>query len=827
MASVTPRKRSRSIEPDTVAHKKPNLAAEPPPMNGVVSESRGNDEPNTHSKLEVFRKEAIYRRMRHYARENERQDARIAELEQRKTTCEAGLAAMSACWAQLLQTVRVLTKADELPTTTPKLTTALDMASHLSEPDDQPALVQGLQDGMEATASLVSRLIQDRGVFDAREQLLAECQTAQSENIALRTQMANLQNQAKDAETRAYRFHEKLLSAEARLDRLQSQSLPMAHSSPNPNAPSGSDAAPSPVQRDSVANPPPPSHQSNGPTPGASHSDIQDAKCLEKLHQLYEDRLKRLESDADRYRSASIKARVDFKDQLSTELIKGSSHFMRLARHCAKLMTTNVEYEQKIRSIEEELSTIKQSEQELKRALQEEATDKQKCLEMETVLAKREAENDRLREQRDRAIAELNERKARDSVKLTSIQEFKARCDSQADRIRLLNMEIARLRARLAADTNNQDALELFLSQSAGQNLDVSYQEDMQRRLRESKERANALEKTLANLEHDDPTAGARLRVDSQAHQELARTQEQLAKYQSVYGESSLLPPDITQLSSELQEKTSTISRLRMQVTEREQSESGLYSELEKLSSAWEALDKQLKSKADNLQALEERARQSQQDRAKAENKYFAVMKEKEAALSETKNALRTIEKQSKLLDRCNALREAADHRRVQLEKEHEQHVLNELKLKHDLNELHGKLMQAQAKADGRDRHFEAMFEPVERIINQLNKEGKALHQQTVEVANVKAELEKQKASQPVNASPDKALQDVQTEKDNLNRLLKCSTCHQQYRKMIITKCMHTFCKPCIDSRVASRQRKCPHCNLQFAQSDVHQFYFQ
>lgn len=78
----------------------------------------------------------------------------------------------------------------------------------------------------------------------------------------------------------------------------------------------------------------------------------------------------------------------------------------------------------------------------------------------------------------------------------------------------------------------------------------------------------------------------------------------------------------------------------------------------------------------------------------------------------------------------------------------------------------------------------------------------------------------------------------------DVQRLLKCSTCHQQYRKMIITKCMHSafissspryhllmqssaFCKPCIDSRVASRQRKCPHCNLQFSQSDVHQFYFQ
>jgi hypothetical protein len=50
---------------------------------------------------QMFRKEAIYRRMKHYCREHERSKARIQELERRKNTCEAGLAAMSACWAQV------------------------------------------------------------------------------------------------------------------------------------------------------------------------------------------------------------------------------------------------------------------------------------------------------------------------------------------------------------------------------------------------------------------------------------------------------------------------------------------------------------------------------------------------------------------------------------------------------------------------------------------------------------------------------------------------------------------------------------------------------
>lgn len=49
----------------------------------------------------MFRKDAIYRRMKHYSRENERSQARIEELERRRHTCEAGLAALEACWTQV------------------------------------------------------------------------------------------------------------------------------------------------------------------------------------------------------------------------------------------------------------------------------------------------------------------------------------------------------------------------------------------------------------------------------------------------------------------------------------------------------------------------------------------------------------------------------------------------------------------------------------------------------------------------------------------------------------------------------------------------------
>lgn len=39
--------------------------------------------------------------MKLYSRENEKSLHKIAELERRRDTCEAGLAALEACWTQV------------------------------------------------------------------------------------------------------------------------------------------------------------------------------------------------------------------------------------------------------------------------------------------------------------------------------------------------------------------------------------------------------------------------------------------------------------------------------------------------------------------------------------------------------------------------------------------------------------------------------------------------------------------------------------------------------------------------------------------------------
>eukprot|EP00835_Amoeboradix_gromovi_P006118 NODE_665_length_5410_cov_0.165317.p1 type:complete len:549 gc:universal NODE_665_length_5410_cov_0.165317:3340-4986(+) len=56
--------------------------------------------------------------------------------------------------------------------------------------------------------------------------------------------------------------------------------------------------------------------------------------------------------------------------------------------------------------------------------------------------------------------------------------------------------------------------------------------------------------------------------------------------------------------------------------------------------------------------------------------------------------------------------------------------------------------------------------------------------------------------------------------------LLKCSACNINFKSQVITKCWHMFCEDCINSRIETRQRKCPSCSDSFGIHDIKPIYF-
>lgn len=66
---------------------------------------------------------------------------------------------------------------------------------------------------------------------------------------------------------------------------------------------------------------------------------------------------------------------------------------------------------------------------------------------------------------------------------------------------------------------------------------------------------------------------------------------------------------------------------------------------------------------------------------------------------------------------------------------------------------------------------------------------------------------------------------DSETELQYLKKRYRCTVCDERERSVIITRCYHLFCRECIETNIAKRNRKCPQCNKNFDKEDVHTFY--
>jgi len=47
-----------------------------------------------------------------------------------------------------------------------------------------------------------------------------------------------------------------------------------------------------------------------------------------------------------------------------------------------------------------------------------------------------------------------------------------------------------------------------------------------------------------------------------------------------------------------------------------------------------------------------------------------------------------------------------------------------------------------------------------------------------------------------------------------------CSVCRKNFKDTVIKTCGHVLCKDCVEERIQSRSRKCPHCNKAFGTGD-------
>ncbi|KAL1939862.1 hypothetical protein VTO73DRAFT_9562 [Trametes versicolor] len=802
------RKRPHADDGDLARPKKRAVSddrASPSHLNGTLSHS---DEPKDGDNVELFRKEAIFRRMKQYSREAERNQAQVADLERRRSQCEAGLAALEACWTQLIGTIRSLVKPEDIPSVEQQSADIRDLTVHVSS-EAEPEYVDALRDKMQATADIVKAFVHIRAQGQggpSEEETLRRVQETEAENSALRSELSLVRTKLRDAESQKEKFREGLVAAEKRADRLQSRSL-------NPSASNVKDESADGPSEEKASSPQPPVVN------GAHITDSQ----WQHLAEYRETKLQEYEKEVS-----------DLKDQLQVtqlklkaipdEIIRETASYKDLLERASRLDHTNQEAKAELVKLTEQLDTMQTTRQQYEDSVK--AGSETAVQEMKALLAKRDVETLRLRDQRDQYHSELNERKAKDAAKTSSLAEFESLAETRAERIAVLESENKRLKTRLAANEGDND-LVTFLWSSSSEG--PSYVEDLKRRLSETEARASSLEKTLSSLGDGQVDIAKVSQNEADLRRQVEQVQKQLEKYQAVYGDSSSLPPETAQLSEELQRKQDEIEKLRIQDKQREQAESALYSELDKLSAAWETLDRQVKSKVYDLSALEDRIAKAGVDRAKAENKFYAAMRDKEGVDLERKNLARNLDKAGKAVDKLSQSEKALTARMHDLEKE----LIQWKKVAELQKEQVG---AASTETTSWRLRFMGERKSMEEIRTAWTEQSASIEKKRAELRKLEESLIKSKKDAEKQATKLKSMStssgnaketELQSEIDKCMSLLKCSTCHMNMRNTVITKCMHSFCKSCVEARIATRQRKCPACNLPFSQGEVQQLYFQ
>ncbi|KAI0675260.1 BRE1-domain-containing protein [Trametes maxima] len=772
--------------------------------------SSHGDEPKDNDSVELFRKEALYRRMKHYSREAEKSQARVAELERRRSQCEAGLAALEACWTQLIGTIRSLVKPEDLPSVRKESEGLRDLTAHVSS-EAEPEYVDALRDKMQATSDIVKAFVnlsaQTRsGPSD--EDMVRRCQEAEAESSVLRSELSLVRTKLRDAESQKEKFREELVAAEKRADRLQSKSL-------NPNA---SKAQDQPGEGSSVESTPLPGPQAANGAPAL------DSEGWAELAKFRETKIEELTLENSDLRDQLHHAQLQLRT-LPDEVVRNSGAYKLLLTRASTYdheRKESLSMLDKTRTQLEELQTTRhQFEDSVKTNRDTEIQD------LKNMLSKRDTELTRIRDLRDQYHTELVERRSTDAHKTTALSEFQALAETRAERIAVLESENQRLKTRLAANAGDEDLVAFLWSNGSDGR---SYVDDLKRRLSEAEARATDLEKTVGALEGGHADVAKISQSEAELRRKVDQVQKQLDKYQTVYGNASSLPADAARLSEQLQRKQAEIDLLKVQEQQREQAESAIYSELDKLSTAWEALDKQVKSKVYDLAALEDRVAKAAIERAKAENKFYAAVRDKDAVEFERKNLARNLDKAGKALDKLTQSEKHLEGRIRDLDREVTFFRKTVLQEKDRTTALGYEIQEWQTRFYNERKSAEEIRSAFNEHVVAYDKKRAELRKLEESLIKAKKDAEKQatklKSLSSTSGSNAKEAE-LQSEIDKCMSLLKCSTCKMNMRNTVITKCMHSFCKSCVEARIATRQRKCPACNLPFSQGEVQQLYFQ
>ncbi|GAA6058899.1 hypothetical protein JCM10212_002851 [Sporobolomyces blumeae] len=825
------------------------------------------DLPEDVVKLENFRKEAVYREMLSYKRQFLRAQADADRLRAERLAYEVRIARVEQGWHQLVLEADLILPSTSAAAANGHGRAASPPLTDLSLNDEE--LGEALSQRSHATKHLLQRLqavhpSSDSELNSKVDELENRCRELLEQHLKSQETLRIVRSTHEQTLAELEQTHAALLRAEKKFDRYQSATVAAiegriapaaavaaAAAAAGAGSPAGTVATGQPHGQGangsvgvrgkdlnaSTAGGGDRAGQGNeGDASGAAEAvaqalggELEDMRDLvvrraQELEEMRNERIQ-LKNEID-----ALKAKlVDLPDDVVAE----SATFRMLQTHVQYL---SGEYETKRQEADratQEADGLREGMETFREETEREAA--QQVSELEARLAAVESDTNRLRAARDDLRAETSELKAKESERSKAFDEVKVLAESRKARMEVYQSEVKRLRMDRAAKAGDVEGVELRAN--GGDKTEEELVDDLRHRLRTAEDLLLALRDQLhsyASLAAGAaPNADQLVRSETEARSELAKALERLAKLEKVTGPDG--DPQVAELAKRLQEREAELKVAEAQVQSQEAAANMLYGEIDRLSAAWSDLDEQNASKVFNLASLEDKVQRLSAEKAKADNRYFATMRQKDALENENAILTKLAEKQQQKVDQASEVQHELQVQLAAVEKEITVHQNNVRAYSEQLAALRRENSDALLRSEQNGKRIAELSALLTERVAQAETEQAARKRVEEQLAKVERQLQQASAkaastsaaaAAAAPSSDSREIRELKAYNADLSKMLKCSTCNLRFKSVIINRCGHTFCRECVDARLANRQRKCPNCGGMFGKDDVGPVYF-
>lgn len=274
---------------------------------------------------------------------------------------------------------------------------------------------------------------------------------------------------------------------------------------------------------------------------------------------------------------------------------------------------------------------------------------------------------------------------------------------------------------------------------------------------------------------------------------------------------------------------------LRIKYQNLERQYSMLVKEVPSMGSAWKKASALASQKISDLSALEDKVVRLGAEKSKADQKYFAAMKAKEARDQE----VRTLRAQnSKSSDIVSQLKDAEASTRalvINLEKQLAESKEALTNIGSQSRTSHQQLLERTTALESSKGQVEELKKLLSTKDTSLSTVSSSHRKAEVEIEELKVRLDETKQS--LKGWKNKSLANEGSEETALRvstpetsqpfsanqyrqMIAYCTVCRKNLKDTALKTCGHVFCKDCVEERLTSRSRKCPSCNKSFGTND-------